>query len=59
MRYILNANIDLRSWRLVPYAYYVRNDGFAKGLEKDEFELMLACEGKTEREESTALKNYC
>lgn len=56
MRYILNSNIALRSWRLVPYAYYVHNDGFAKGLKKEEFDLLLACDGKTEIEESTSLK---
>lgn len=47
-RYILNPDIALRSWWLVPYAYYVRNKEFAQGLKEEEFELLLACDGKTE-----------
>lgn len=56
MRYILNPDIALRSWRMVPYAYYVRGNTFAKGLKKDEFEIMLSCDGKTEIEESAVLQ---
>ena len=55
MRYILNPNIALRSWRLVPYAYYVRGERFAKGLKKDEFDFLLLCDGKTEVPESSLL----
>ena len=47
-RYILSPDIALRSWWLVPYAYYVRNEEFAQGLKEEEFELLLACDGKTE-----------
>ncbi len=46
--YILNPNIALRSWRRVPYAYYIKGMRNAKGLKKDEFELLLQCDGKTE-----------
>lgn len=56
MRYILNSNIALRSWQLVPYAYYVRSSIFAKGLKKDEFELLLSCDGETEMEESALVQ---
>ena len=56
MRYILNPDIALRSWRMVPYAYYVRGNTFAKGLKEDEFEIMLSCDGKTEIEESAVLQ---
>ncbi len=37
--YILNSDIALRSWRLVPYAYYIKGVRDAKGLKKDEFEV--------------------
>ena len=46
--YILNPYIALRSWRLVPYAYYIKGVRDAKGLKKDEFEFLLKCDGKTE-----------
>lgn len=49
-RYILNPDIALRSWRLVPYAYYRKGVRYAKGLKKEEFEFLLKCDGKTELE---------
>lgn len=48
MRYILNPNIALRSWQLVPYAYYIKGERNARGLKKEEFEFLLSCDGKTE-----------
>ncbi|MGN1136219.1 MAG: radical SAM protein [Oscillospiraceae bacterium] len=45
MYYILNENIALRSWRLVPYAYYIKHDLTAQGLKKEEFERLLLCDG--------------
>lgn len=48
MRYILNPNIALRSWMLVPYAFYIRGERNAQGLKKEEFEFLSACDGKTE-----------
>lgn len=48
MRYILNSCIALRSWLYVPYAYYIRGERNAKGLKKEEFEFLSACDGKTE-----------
>ena len=48
MRYILNPNIALRSWRLVPYAYYIKGERNAEGLKKEEFEFLSACDGKTD-----------
>lgn len=51
-RYILNPNIALRSWRMVPYAYYMRGVRNARGLKKDEFEFLLKCDGKTELDDS-------
>ena len=48
MRYILNENIALRSWQLVPYAYYVKGERNAKGLTADEFAFLSACDGNAE-----------
>lgn len=48
MRYILNPNIALRSWQLVPYAYYIKGERNAAGLKKEEFEFLSACDGKTD-----------
>ncbi len=48
MHYILNENIALRSWTLVPYAYYIKGERNAKGLKRDEFEFLLSCDGAAE-----------
>ena len=48
VRYILNPGIALRSWALVPYAYYIRGKRNARGLKKEEFEFLSACDGMTE-----------
>ena len=48
MRYLLNPHIALRSWKLVPYAYYIKGERNAQGLKKEEFEFLCACDGKTE-----------
>ena len=55
MSYILNPNIALRSWRLVPYAYDIKGIRDARGLKKDEFELLLKCDGKTELDDNSPL----
>ena len=47
MRYILNPNIALRSWQLVPYAFYVKGERNAGGLKKEEFDFLSACDGKS------------
>ena len=46
MYYRLTDNIALRSWKFIPRVYYLKNDGFAKGLSKEEFELLLLCDGE-------------
>ena len=48
VRYLLNPNIALRSWQLVPYAYYIRGERNAQGLKKEEFEFLSVCDGRTE-----------
>lgn len=45
MYYILNESVALRSFWLVPYAYYEKNVPYAKGLKKDEFERLILCDG--------------
>ncbi|MGN0812266.1 MAG: radical SAM protein [Candidatus Coproplasma sp.] len=57
MYYILSKNIALRSWRLVPYAYYVRHDRTAHGLKREEFELLSLCDGLHEIEECELVKS--
>ncbi len=52
MRYILNRNIALRAWMLVPYAYYIKGERNARGLKEEEFTFLSACDGKTELPES-------
>lgn len=52
-RYLLNPDIALRSWRLVPYAYYIKGVRNAQGLKKDEFEFLLKCDGKTELDDDS------
>lgn len=54
-RYILNPNIALRSWRLVPHAYYIKGVRDARGLKKEEFEFLLKCDGKTELDDNSPL----
>ena len=48
MRYILSNHIALRSWQLVPYAYYVKGERNAKGLKAEEFAFLSSCDGKSE-----------
>lgn len=45
MYYILNSSIALRSWWLVPYAYYKKHSKAAIGLKKEEFERLSLCDG--------------
>ena len=55
MSYILNETIALRSWWRVPYAYYIKGVLAAKKLTKEEFELLLRCDGQSEIEYSALL----
>ncbi len=50
MKYILNPNIALRSWWLVPYAYYVKGVRRAQKLSPEEFELLASCDGTNEQD---------
>ena len=57
MYYILNEKIALRSWWLVPYAYYVKHGEMALGLKKEEFELLSLCDGRHDIEEDELTKS--
>lgn len=48
MRYLLDPRVALRSWHMVPYAYYIKGERNARGLKKEEFEFLRLCDGKTE-----------
>ena len=54
-KYVLAENIALRSWRKVPFAYYHRDDAYAKGLKKEEFELLQQCDGQQDIPDSPLL----
>ncbi len=56
MYYVLNEDIALRSWWLVPYAYYAKGYEIALGISKKEFELLLQCDGNTPLNESETLQ---
>ena len=56
MKYILNENIALRSWQKVPYAYYIYGVREAKGLNKEQFELLVQCDGIRELPDSSTLR---
>lgn len=55
MYYILNHDIALRSWWMVPHAYYIRGARNAQKLTREEFELLVKCDGMTQLEESELL----
>lgn len=55
MKYVLNENIALRSWKLVPHAYYIYGYQYAQKLEPEVFELLSQCDGETELAPSSLL----
>lgn len=55
---ILNESIALRSWRLVPYAYYIRHERTARGLKKEEFERLCLCDGAHDVPEDELTENF-
>ena len=54
MYYRTNKNIALRSWKFVPRAYYIKDEPYAKGLTKEEFDLLLLCDGEHDIPDSAA-----
>ena len=57
MKYILSDAVALRSWQLVPYAYYIKSVRNAQGLKKDEYELLRRCDGSGDIEDSALLQS--
>lgn len=56
MLYILNHDIALRSWWLVPFAYYRKGLRDAAKLTKEEFDFLTLCDGKQELPENELSK---
>ena len=54
---ILSENIALRSWKLVPFAYYRKGVRNALGLKAAEYEILAKCDGKQEIEDSPLLQS--
>jgi len=54
---ILNENICLRSYRLVPYAYFHKNCETANGLSSVEFNILKKCDGNTNLKKSKTLES--
>lgn len=57
MKLILSDNIALRSWHLVPYAYYEKGGRNAIGLKSDEYETLKLCDGLNEIEDSALVQS--
>ena len=55
MFYRLNDHIALRKWRYVDRAIYIKGIDHALGIDKEEFELLLKCDGNTDLEPSQEL----
>ena len=55
MYYKLNPNIALRSWKLVPYAYYIYGSRNAIGIKQEEWDLLCSCDGVTDIAPSSLL----
>lgn len=53
----LTPGIALRSWQLVPYAFYRKGQQNAQGLTKEEYELLSLCDGRHDVEESRLLSS--
>lgn len=56
MYWKLTPDVALRSWRLVPYAYYRRGSGVAGKLTQEEFELLSACDGEQHLQDAPLLR---
>ena len=48
MKYILSDEVALRSWMLVPFAFYTKGRRNASGLTADEYRLLKRCDGLQE-----------
>ena len=57
MFYRLQNHIALRKWKFVDRAIYVRNVDHALGVSKEDFEVLLLCDGHHDLEDSPVLAN--
>ena len=57
MFYKLKDNIALRKWRYVDRAIYVKGNDHAFGISKEEFEILLLCDGRHDIEPNLYLNN--
>ena len=57
MFYKLSNRIALRKWRYVDRAIYIRGVDYALGVSKEEFDLLLLCDGKHDITPSPAIEN--
>lgn len=55
--YRVKDDIALRSWPRIPRAYYTRGARWANGLSREEFELLMSCDGDHELAGSELLDN--
>lgn len=55
-QYILSPDVALRSWKLLPRAYYIKGHRHATLLTPAEFMLLFQCDGKHELENSEELQ---
>ncbi len=64
MKYILNENIALRGWRLVPFALQRKWRSPAQKLTPEEYYFLAACDGETEQsnpseERKALIERFC
>lgn len=57
MFYKIKDNVALRKWRYVDRAIYIKGNDCALGISKNEFELLLLCDGKHDIEPNPLLIN--
>lgn len=57
MYYLLNKNIALRKWRYVDRAIYLKGVENAIGSKKEEFEVLLKCDGNHDLEDNEIIQN--
>ena len=57
MYYRLNDNIALRRWRYVDRAIYFKDEDCAASVSKDEFEILLLCDGNHDLKGSFIIDN--
>ncbi len=59
MYWRINNEIALRSWLRAPFAYYVKQEPYAKRLTPEEFSLLGRCDGEHDLAENNELKDLC